>query len=177
MEFASAKCICSNIQLKDIVNRLPPFKNLYDLQIVSQQGNDNRKIKHDITYLQRFLRTNRLIFLRINRLFKFRLKIRFRDHVINVVLSLYSETLIIRPKAALCIVYLCGAQPRSSHKLASLNLAKNQAIKRQSQQIGACGLKKIVEIYNKINKDCLLIFLSSRYVKIVRFAIQRNQIN
>ena len=109
MEFASAKCICSNIQLKDIVNRLPPFKNLYDLQIVSQQGNDNRKIKHDITYLQRFLRTNRLIFLRVNRLFKFRLKIRFRDHVINVVLSLYSETLIIRLKAALCIVYLCGA--------------------------------------------------------------------
>ena len=109
MEFASAKCICSNIQLKDIVNRLPPFKNLYHLQIVSQQGNDNRKIKHYITYLQRFLRTNRLIFLRVNRLFKFRLRLRFRDHVINVVLSLYSETLIIRPKAALCIVYLCGA--------------------------------------------------------------------
>ena len=30
MEFASAKCIFPNIQLKDVVNRLPPFKNLYD---------------------------------------------------------------------------------------------------------------------------------------------------
>ena len=47
-------------------------------------------------------------------------------------------------------------------------------MKRQSQYVEACGLKKIVEIYNKINKDSLLIFLSSRYVKIARFAIQRN---
>ena len=30
MEFASAKCIFPNIQLKDVVNRLPAFKNLYD---------------------------------------------------------------------------------------------------------------------------------------------------
>ena len=30
MEFASAKRIFPNIQLKDVVNRLPPFKNLYD---------------------------------------------------------------------------------------------------------------------------------------------------
>ena len=30
MEFASAKGIFPNIQLKDVVNRLPPFKNLYD---------------------------------------------------------------------------------------------------------------------------------------------------
>ena len=30
MEFASAKGIFPNIQLKDVVNRLAPFKNLYD---------------------------------------------------------------------------------------------------------------------------------------------------
>ena len=29
MEFVFAKCIFPNIQLKDVVNRLPPFKNLY----------------------------------------------------------------------------------------------------------------------------------------------------
>ena len=30
MEFATTKCIFPNIQLKDVVNRLPPSKNLYD---------------------------------------------------------------------------------------------------------------------------------------------------
>ena len=66
MEFATTKCIFPNIQLKDVVNRLPPFKNLYDHASSFLMGNDNRKIKHYITYLQQFLRTNRWIFLCTN---------------------------------------------------------------------------------------------------------------
>ena len=30
MEFTSVKFIFPHIQLKDVVNKLPPFKNLYD---------------------------------------------------------------------------------------------------------------------------------------------------
>ena len=48
-------CIFPNIQLKGVVNRLPPFKDCSDhTSIFLMEYNDNRKIKHHITYLQDF---------------------------------------------------------------------------------------------------------------------------
>ena len=38
--------------------------------------------------------------------------------------SFYSEILILRLKAALCVADLCGAETGSSHKLASFGLQK-----------------------------------------------------
>ena len=43
--------------------------------------------------------------------------------------------------------------------------------------MGACRLKNLIEIYKEINKDSLFIFLSSKYVKVARLAIQQNSIN
>ena len=54
-------------------------------------------------------------------------------------------------------------------------------MKCQCQQIvSACRLKKIVEIYNKINKDSLPIFLDLQYngirlIKILKDSKRKNQ--
>ena len=48
----SKNCIFPNIQLKGAVNRLPSFKNLSDHTSRFLWDNDNRKIKHYITYIQ-----------------------------------------------------------------------------------------------------------------------------
>ena len=48
MEFMSTifrKMYFSKYSIKYVVNRLPPFKNLYDYTKGSERGNDNRKIK------------------------------------------------------------------------------------------------------------------------------------
>ena len=110
------------------------------------------------------------------------MKIRFRDRLINVVRSLYSETLILRLKATLCVVDLRGTQLRSSHKLVPFSEQSrktrqwNARVSRWELADWKTSLKFITK--TKRNQQRILIFfLSSKCVKIARLAIQRNPIN
>ena len=79
------------------------------------------------------------------------MKIRFRDRLINVVRSLYSETLILRLKATLCVVDLRGAQLRSSHKLVPFS-EQSRKTRQWNARVSRWELadwKNFVEIYNE----------------------------